>query len=404
MNLLKNSPYFISTLILLNPILNQFGVFYFHYLAVILFSILLIFKPPMDNGCRNKNDFFLLLFFVLIILMILGNIIASISSILFIANSLMYFLFIPLFWILYKKRFEINIIDCYKVIVYIALLNGIIALLQFFVNPNIFNLYDYSLYQLEGSSIGFRPGALFGSPQVYGLFVALASIVSFEINSIKKENFYYMIGFALIPLALLSGNKSVLLSLIIYILFKLFYPFKLYKMLSLRVIVPLILIISGVFYLSKSNTIIDSNINRVFEIFSDENKVLKLEEEGRLTIYSDFLNTFDSFFELITGEGIGSTSSKARSNIGNRGATESFILSVLVEYGIILLVTYIILWIKVLSKSFKAKSMQSIFIINFVLFLSLFIVHAFAHPIYFVFWPIILYPLFNKTLYTKTKI
>ncbi|MEO6981439.1 MAG: hypothetical protein ABI113_23795, partial [Mucilaginibacter sp.] len=259
--------------------------------------------------------------------------------------------------------------------------------------------YNYSSYQLE--LVGFRPGALLNSPQVYGLFVIMASVISFEVYNRTKDKKFLIYGFAMIPLSLLSGNKSVLFCILLYVLLNVRSFISVKNIFSGRaLLIFIIVLVNGIilFNFSAKNKTIANNLNRILYVFDNSEGLKQSENRGRLKIYSEFVNPFlENPEKIVTGNGIGYYSSKARNgdDLTERD-TESYILTVFGEYGLITLLLFMGIIVSSIYNAWKKPFVINIFIVNIILCSTFIFVHAFSHPIFFLFWPFILLPLMKS--------
>lgn len=407
MKIIKSIPFVYSVLVLINPILNTYGIFYLHYGLLLLGSLCLIPLYFERNGLKfRQSEFIIHFFFFSVLFMVVVNFLIALSDPLLILNSLTYFLIFPLFCYFYLKKFKLDVVKWAKLIVYVGLVNGVVCFVQYFISPTLFGIYNYSAYQIE--VVGYRPGALFGSPQVYGLFVVMASIVAFELYAYSRKNLFLIFGFVLIPMAFLSGNKSVLFCIVLYCMLRFLSIVSTRNIFSWRlpVFVILILLLGFSFTgLTESNNIISDNLNRIARVFTDNDNLAKVESEGRLRIYSDFFESYNhNLPAIVVGNGIGHYSSLARDGEAgsNQGATESFILMVFGEYGIIIFIIYSIIWIRSIFNSKYLKSSFSFLNVNLILGITLVFVHAFAHPIFLLFWPFILGSILGEDYVSST--
>ena len=303
-------------------------------------------------------------------------------------NSLAMYSLLIIYWLLYFHKYGLETFKSMLVktipLVYIIALFGI---LQYFYSPNLFGLLN------ENTSKGiewakdlpfiqyatfFRASSFLGSPQVYGLFMALSIIL---VHSIKKYNSVIGIVFLFVA-GSLSGNKSFFLIILI------FYMYKLYLLSStkrIKILLSIVILLSVAMLIPSKYIEGIKIINRIVNI---DNQITQEKEDSRINRY---IYTVDHA-NIFIGNGFGFNTN--RQNKLTKVA-ESYIFQIWGELGVIALSLFMVFlslsWFFAKDKLFKEQK-----ILIFSIFISMIVVHAFNSPIFFIFWGIILSAFTNK--------
>jgi hypothetical protein len=127
--------------------------------------------------------------------------------------------------------------------------------------------------------------------------------------------------------------------------------------------------------------------SRIFDIFFNFENVLKYEKSARWGRWLNLLNETN----FIIGNGIGYTG--MRDFWGLRYVTsESYIVQIYFEGGIFVLFSFLILYLKSINKYKINLAFDDNWILLVTLFFATIAVHSFLHPVFFVFWGIIVHP------------
>lgn len=382
----------------INVFLVKFGINYVHYGIILIYLIVNAYELVGLKSRINKGIlFYFQLYAGSIFTIVLVNLIFYEVDILVIFNSLCATVLIPLFGIVILVRNKINFKNLFNLIIASAIFASVFGIYQFFFDKTLFGVYSFSDFYIE--ELIFRTRGNLSSPQVYGLYLAIASVISLEFYKKEQKRVYLWMGIYIFLAGFLSGNKSVVFILIFYAAATLRNLNKvspkirtlMWRTLFIGIIsIPVIIFInpSGI----TSNKSITQLLDRV-NIFSssDENDVIKSEESGRLRIYSEHFSIIQNNPALIFfGQGIGSYSSLSRSDNENLVASESYFLQIFLEYGVFPLLFLLLIFKQSLTLHARRKDWISYYSVLAIAVSGIF-VHAFIYPIFLVFWLLILF-------------
>lgn len=281
-----------------------------------------------------------------------------------------------LYWLLYdREKLIIYFPKIVKGLRYPVLVIAILGILQFYVSPGLFGLIDMSgpvdPYVLKASSDTFsnwflylRATSILPSPQVFGLFMVLYSILLHTFTDIDKGNKILILIYLFSGAH--SGNKSFFLILILYVMYYVYnHGNKIHKIITI-----ITLFLGIVVIISFSEEI--NFLNRIFNF----ERIIEEEKQGRLSIYSDLLKNV-SFF----GSGAGSYMT-LEGNLSENPA-ESYFLQILLELGII---PFLFFSFMLIANYFHKKINRKWNIILILIAISMVFVHCFNAFVFFPMW------------------
>lgn len=372
-------PFLIFFLISFNSIIKNYTIKSV-YLFFIVIGILLLL---IDSNRLKRNYLIIPLEYLFLLTIVFTIQIYIFPETMIMLKGYFVYTIILVYWIFYFYKFTTE--DFKKVLILTIPLVYVIAILgiiQFFISPNLFGLIstqdslsiewatnaEFSQYKLY-----FRASSILGSPQVFGLFMALYVIILVNIQYFKSSTLNRLGVFLLIFSGVLSGNKSFILILGLYLLYYV------YKNLNSKIFL---------FYLAIGITAIVLNFDTIIEIelferMLDKNEIVRQEkDDSRLDRYVKVISKANFFI----GDGLGTRIFKKQTNLD---ATESYFLQILSEAGIIILLAFSFL----LYMSYLLSSKNVLYDIKFLIIsmiISMMFVHAFTSPIFFIFWGILM--------------
>ena len=257
------------------------------------------------------------------------------------------------------KKFHDEIIN---LIIFNSFLVSLFLILNFndIINLDLWwNLKKYEVYE-NHTNIG--KGGMFyyrASMACFVLTSLVFNIYKFDVTKNSKEKFFIILNLLILFIVLLySGSKQGLF-------FALLVPFLYYR--SINVIKPLLLTIicltSFYFFVDdldftvKLKDYINQRFIEYFEYSS--NRGIENTLVGRNQQLLKFNNYFDNTLFIVFGRGMG----------GKILKTESELINVLGFFGIFGLMTYIIWWIKLISKSMVFRKFKFYFPLILIAFL-----------------------------------
>lgn len=263
----------------------------------------------------------------------------------------------------------------FKVWFKLLLILTVIAFFQYFFSPTLWGIIPVDFSTLtswsEGKSfeeyaVFYRATSLLGSPQVWGLYSALSIFVLS----------YRLPGGISIPLqiflwsgCLLSGNK---ISVVIMLAFLMINFVRRPSVLVIYVAIVVVLLLS-----TASEEI--KNI-RVFEHILAISDIGEQEQEGRLYIWKFIVNDINLFL------GGGASYIERLSKLHNFVA-ESYILQSWAEMTLIFPLTFVLIGARSFLLHAEYRE-HKVFVL--LLFFCAAVSHAFSHPAFIVFWPLLL--------------
>lgn len=373
--------------------LKQLGINYLHVIFLV-FSIIVLFpniRNSMNFGGKYIWNFIFSVIIIFGITVLFGRVPVNISS-----SSTLIYIGSPVFWILfYNKVKDFNFLYFKKYAVYIGFIISILGIVQFLGSKTIYGLIpstdyfdiDFTRDHLVDAGSHFRVRSILSSSQIFGLYCSLAFCMLIStFNNNKKYILFF--GIPILIASLLSGQRIVILIYIIYFSIKIILRLKysLIKSITLSGITILFLIF-------MNNLVNDLLINqgmsgsRIFDIFFNAESVLEYERNSRWERWANLISEAN----LIIGEGIGYTD--IRDTFGMRYVTsESYIFQLYFEGGIFVLFSFLLLYFKSIVRNKRIQILKDDWILLLALFFALISVHSFLHPVFFVFWGIIVYP------------
>lgn len=216
---------------------------------------------------------------------------------------------------------------------------GVLGIYQYFIDTTIFGMVSHSVYGneeiIESGNVVRRVTSLIGSPQNYSLYMAIMTYIS--VVSLRKSLKKFCIITVLACSGILSGSRSYTTILIISFIFmeiiKLIKnkKFRINKKLNLFFIISSIVIVFLI-PIFKEILLENATINRIFVFFKDW---------PALQIFMNNLKSINGI-EFILGKGIGYNERIVAIFLGiPYQSVESYLLSVLLQGGIILLMLFI---------------------------------------------------------------
>lgn len=376
--LVIKSVYVVYTLVILNVVLTHnigFSNLYYFFAGILIAVYFLFFIDKVRF--QNKSILYLILFYCYFTIMYVLSV--TLGADFIIASERYLSLIWPsLFFLLLPIVFQKDEIDKFiKFQIYAAFFIAILGIIQIVFSRDLFGfiprVQSDELY--ENILLDYRVTSILYSPQVYGLFLGLSSVLILEHKN-KFTNIIFTILLIVILLgAVISGNKMVIAILIVYIIYK-FLVRDFAKTIKYSLTVVFILILT--YYNIDVNNAAFSSLNRSFDFLLNPDQVLNTEQAGRFTIYSNVISTTNP----VIGNLVGSTNSSASNYIN----TESYFLSIYSEGGLILLSIFLMFIynsIRYLA-NFGKSNLPLVICIAF----SMIFVHAFESPIFIGMWGI----------------
>lgn len=380
--ILTKFPFLIIFFGLYNILFKILGIDYLYVFAYVLGIILSIIVLIKTN--RKFQNYIVVLFsfflFLNTLIVVLTHRYIDTS---FVLQGILVYALPVIFWTLFLSiQNHFNFIKLINSLKYHVLLIALLGLLQYYFSPNLFGLLTNYSKGIEWASDSgdindyrsyFRATSILTSPQIFGGFIGLylISFVSVNPKSYLKKNINFLIILVLIISGIHSGNKSFFVIIGLSILYLL--------LIQRKILLTLILLVFFliIFILFKDDYIF------LDRIFSDN--LLNEEKEGRLRIW---FNTFENLYFF--GEGAGSRMNSEFHSVEN--VTESYIIQILVELGVIPFILLLYLFIKNIMMS-KGTKFRLTVLMTFFLML---VVHVFNSPAYILFWGLLLYPEYRK--------
>ncbi len=293
-----------------------------------------------------------------------------------------------IFWFLvYSNGTDKNIEKISKsyleVFVWLVVVNSILGVYQYFVDPSIFGLVTNRIYGnaevLNLAHVTRRSTGLLGSPQNYSLFMGVG-IFSLGYIDLKKSK--RIILFIIILLGgLVSGSRTFGLFLILYILFLI--SRKRYLNIKRLIIVLLsaflglcILFFINFDFLLSNGTII---------------RVMAYNSWAALEIFKDNIESM-SLFDFIFGKGFGLQRWIASGEIVyDYSEVESYTVNILNQMGLVGVLLFLFIYMKNLLSSIKLNNGYQFMLIGILI--NIFVTPSFnGFAMSFILWPFIIYP------------
>ena len=347
------------------------GEYYFIGVVLIdLFFMIIKNKFKITNGYIAAFNGYLLI--LVIKDFILNNPIVSIIG------SLNYLLFLNFFYLKFKLNTDIKYYNKYINYTFFFILIG--AFVNFFVSPNIFGLINETVYsnQENLSKLNFTKRAIsfIKSPQSLGFILSLFFLLHKRYN-IKSKIFSLIIFIA----GIITFSKSFFLTIFTSISLK-------YRR---KLVYIFIIIITFINFIDVN--VLPFGLQRILNI---GNTVKNFANSNRVESYSYFL-TYDNFPTFMLGNGVGKLSRGAEIFSNSNEifqSSESFIIQLYYEIGIIGLFIFLLL----MTKIFRNLKNKEVFFI--ILILSIFTPSLYGYGSAFFFY----YFLFLNYSYESVKV
>lgn len=347
------------------------GEYYFIGVVLIdLFFMVIKNKFKITDGYIAAFNGYLLI--LVIKDFILNNPVVSIIG------SLNYLLFLNFFYLKFKLNTDIKYYNKYINYTFFFILIG--AFVNFFVSPSIFGLINETVYsnQENLSKLNFTKRAIsfIKSPQSLGFILSLFFLLH-KRNNIRSKLFSLIIFIA----GIITFSKSFFLT--IFTSFSIKYRRK--------IVYIFIIIITFINFIDVN--VLPFGLQRILNI---GNIVKNFAKSSRVESYSYFL-TYDNFPTFMFGNGVGKLSRGAEIfSISNEifQSSESFIIQLYYEIGIIGLFIFLLL----MTKIFRNLKNKEVFFI--ILILSIFTPSLYGYGSAFFFY----YFLFLNYSYESFKV
>lgn len=385
----KNSILFIMIFFSFRDIFIRLGV----ENLIIMFSFsLLIFESLLniEKGTINKR---IIIPFIIIVMGLFQLIInfqkdSAMNSIIGFVSIFGYLMFWTLVFNKYnklmlngfKKKF-------YKWISWIGIINSILGIYQYFIDPSILGLVTNKIYGnsniLLNPNVTRRVVGFLGSPQNYSLFIGISFLTAQQVFVRNK------IRFIVLPIlifgGLLSGSRTFFLFIAISILIKLI-PYGMTKgiILKKRSIKYFVLLA----FLLPISLLYMSNIQNVDYTFL---RVFDFNSWPALNVFISQVKNLD-IKTLLIGNGFTfGVYSGVSSNL-DFSQYESYIISILFRAGFVQTFLVILIFLTALKKTYLQRDFITMGIV-IVLIINIFITPSFGGlQMSFFIWPIILMP------------
>lgn len=391
--IIKSSPYIYLLLAVLILPLKVLGATYLHY--IFLFLIIILLFPQSGNAIRKRHNIYVWIFiFFVVWFTTLTFLVSQIKFTTILESSLIYFLS-PLFWILYFTKYsDYDFLSFLKFSIYIAFALSIFGFIQFYFSKTIFGLIpnneyfdiDFTSSQFVSSGSTFRIRSILPSSQIFALFTSLSFCLSTIVFKNNKTRFY-LISIPILFASLLSGQRIVILVIILFFVSKFVLQSKNNLRSIFLIILPIFLILLALRIIDLISTDMGMASTRLMDIFNNFSYIIDYEQNAR---WSKWISLIKETNPLI-GNGIGHTNQFIN---GTRIVTsESYIIQLYYEGGILLVGSFILLLFNSIQKTLIKKLSSTYLPIIISLFISLLSVHSFMNPIFIVYWGILIYPL-----------
>ncbi|GIU46707.1 hypothetical protein TUM3794_39740 [Shewanella colwelliana] len=255
-----------------------------------------------------------------------------------------------------------------NVLVLFGFVNAVGGIVQFYISPNLFGLISSRVY--DGTleyDVTKRAVSILSSPQSLSIYLAFClTIVRYLSVDFLLKIFVFVVIFIC---GVLSGSKAFFVFLLAYMLLSTSL-----KNVTFVILVLLSLILFSFYYRTGIDT-----FDRVLDL---PVKLMELGNYGTFKIWKDFILFPSSMLELFFGRGIGvmSTASQTINNYQTLGgSTESFLIQLYFELGLVGLFLFILMFSYAPLKYIFLKSNSRSFAISII---SLFSNMAFS-PAFF---------------------
>ncbi len=271
------------------------------------------------------------------------------------------YLYLILWFFIFNTKYDFNNIfnNSIKILLFVGFIMAVGALVQYFISPTLFGMTANDIYAQDLSDklhINKRAISFISSSQSLSLFLAIVLILGYYNikNKITKIITLSLIVFA----GILTFSKVFVLVTISFIGVNLLLNISLKNLLKILFFV-IILIFT---FLNFADS------NRAFEIIYI---LADLESHVTFIIWMNFINYDTSLVQFLFGHGIGLIS-RTSQMIGEyeilNGSTESFLLQLYFEIGLIGLLIFLSVYIKAIINFYKIDGYRkySILLISFL--------------------------------------
>ena len=361
--------------------LSQFGFRYVYALLVSLAMFLMVLDGLRVSRTKKYYFIYTYLLFLLTVAVVQSFIYGEHAQII---KAFFLYTTMLLYWMLYFNKYSINEFKYLLIktlpIVYCVALLGVI---QYFFSPSLFGLLtnvSKGIDWAESTSFSeyirfFRASSILGSPQVYGLFIALYIVILLNVYSVK--GFWLKAGFFLLLFSgILSGNKSFFFIVSAYLIFVFVKAGFLQKVLVSGF---LILVIASSLLIFPNFSF--DEIRAVGRVTSIDTIVEEEGQDSRLSRYSDIILNANP----LIGNLLGSKTNREQVDIE---VAESYIFQIISEAGWLVLLSFSFMLLFAVILAHK-ELMRDIRPLLLLIYFSMLIVHAFNSPLFFIFWGII---------------
>lgn len=362
----------------------------FTLFGIIIFVILISYKVCVADVKLSLSLIFPVLYLVSLFLVLVLQAIVYGSDFLLIKSFFGYGLFI-IYWIMY---FTLHDLSDFKNLINrtipVAFFIVVLSFVQFFLSPDIYGFLDSSISRsikaatesdFDQYKLFFRASSTLGSPQVFGLFVALYIVVINDLISNRNSVFGAILLLTFILGGAISGNKSFYVILLLLGVVYFFKNVRFRRAVLLSIPVLLLLI-----YRFEFNNI---DLRVVDRVISLESIVEQEKEDSRIGRYINIVYSSN----VLMGDGLGSKSFATPDE--KLGAAESYIFQIWSEAGLVVLSFFLLFISSSIIMGEKSLISDIRVLISFI-FLGMVVVHAFNSPVFFIFWGIIM-SAFSKT-------
>ena len=356
---------FFSFFIFSRNTLSTFGLGIVNNVIILLFiiaSVLFLFTEKKIKKCYTYIYIYICYCLVLFLISPLLSVNSSYGvAIIGITNLI---LFLP-FWIKMYKEVDSEFII--KVLAGIGLINAVGALLQYFISPDIFGLVSNSIYgnpdNINKENVTKRAISFIASPQSLSIVLAVTFILIMDIIS-KKKLFWILAA----PLVFISGVLTVSKAFFVFI--AIYYSIKYLKFSMLLKLLWVMTALVAIVYFYPGF------FERVQYI---PYFLLNIESYSAFPIWLDAISYPSTLSNVMIGSGLGLFSRGAQYIFDYQvlgGSTESFILQLYLEVGVIGLLLFLAMITYPILQNLSAKREYTAMILSFV------VVGLFAPSIY----------------------
>lgn len=377
---------FRTTLSILSPFLA--------YLPLFIGSIVIAKNYLVSALNQNKRTFIFVLSLIayLFFLIFCFPILSTQSGFLIPVLGALQYLFPVLFWcsFLFLKKEKAKDYFSFFINLFcnLATFVAIFAYIQYFFSSNIFGLIVSDIYApISGEmniNVTKRAISFISSPQSLGLFLASGFCLQFVIFKNSLINILKI--FLIFGAGVLTGSKAFIIFVVIFLglnIFKFFPRFFL--------IAPFLLI-GSYFFLPFIDT---DTLERYGFIIT---RILLISEYNTFQIWISYLQYPTDIFQFLFGHGLGVVGDAAQSLYDYRiltGSTESFLIQLYFESGIILTLAFTLFYFKCVLKCYLNKEIRpfaTILVASFFVILSTPAFYGFVNSFWL--WSILIYVTF----------